>query len=421
MRMKLSLDRFDKNWKHLEHQEQWSRSFTLGFIELLYTATGRVVATTPFNTTDIDRVTRSIDSEAAESATTGMRGMHFGLRVSSTPGITPLSAHAGALNAVNMPPTDRAYFSGADIGIQVGLDNTAVTPTDRRLVKRISHGRRTPDAGDVTFESYTVLDDTDRTMNGAAVWTAQEFIPRVSHQIYSVDLKIWKTGNPGDLTVSIKGEDTPSGSRLPTSSLCPDLAVGTILQAAIPAASPGALTNCAFGTPVTIYAGHRYAIVARALGSSGGNSVQWRYDNLLATYERAWNPFWPSAFSRRMLSADSGATWALTDGSALLFQENGRSLGELEIGGCELSNLVFADPNGSFDIKRFFTNHCGSALAIAEVGINAIGQRSGVASALCPFVFLIARDYQDGAVWVAPIVVANTEILLVTYTPSITV
>lgn len=420
MRMKLALHRFDKNWKLLEKREMWSRSFTRGLIELLYNQCTQGTIAIPVSSVDMDMVTRLIDMEMVDGGNTLVHAHHNNLRVSSHAG---LAWQLGfSLNNSNQQPVSgselRAYVTGMDLGIQVGTGNTAVTPTDRRLYQRIGHGRRAADGGDVTFESYTVNDDGDQVMDAANDWCAQEFIPSVSHRIYSVDLKIFKTGNPGDLTVSIKGiYNAVSVFEVPITSVCADLSSGTILQAAIPAASPGALTNCVLTTPIDVYAGRRYCIVARALGSSPGNSVTWRRDAVGATYQRAFCP--SGALTSRLVSTDGGASYVRTEGSAYMFQENGRSVGEFEMGGTDLDNIAFADPNGSFEIKRFFTNHSGGAISVAEVGLHALAhknQANNATGSMAAYPFLIARDVVGPAVNVL-----DTEILLGTYTPSITV
>ncbi len=92
--------------------------------------------------------------------------------------------------------------------------------------------------------------------------------------------------------------------------------------------------------------------------------------------------------------------------------ENGESAGQMQYGGCEFPQLpAFADPNGSFTIRRYFTNISGGGITVEEVGIYAIGHHSDGA-----YIYCVARDV------VAPgVAVADTEILEVTYTFQITV
>jgi len=89
---------------------------------------------------------------------------------------------------------------------------------------------------------------------------------------------------------------------------------------------------------------------------------------------------------------------------------HGRAAGQLEYGGCELIGLAFADPNGQFTIRRYFTNNSGGLITVNEVGIYSVGQPAGSS-----YIFLIARDLTGG------VAVAHTELLRVTYVVQITV
>jgi hypothetical protein len=82
----------------------------------------------------------------------------------------------------------------------------------------------------------------------------------------------------------------------------------------------------------------------------------------------------------------------------------------MEYGGCELVNLLFSNPNGSLDIRRYFTNNSGGPITVQECGLYAAGTIDGGS-----FSFCIARDLTGG------ITVNHTEILRATYTLQITV
>jgi hypothetical protein len=94
---------------------------------------------------------------------------------------------------------------------------------------------------------------------------------------------------------------------------------------------------------------------------------------------------------------------------------HGRGGGELEYGGCELVNIAFADPDGEFTLRRYFTNLSGGGITVEETGIYAIGTEYDSASAGWAWPFCVARDLTGG------VAVADTEILRVTYVPQITV
>ncbi|MDD4985697.1 MAG: hypothetical protein PHQ43_07905 [Dehalococcoidales bacterium] len=402
MKTMLNLKRFDRNWKLLEERSQPSRSWTLGMLQMLYTSHLQFTSAAPYaGPTNVDRTIMPIDTESGPATL----GYTLGLNRVVAP-----SGHSATL-AVSGNWNEYMFGPGSSYGIQVGTDNTAATPTDKRLGRRIGHGRRAADGGDVAFESFTTDDAGDLIYD--VLWKAQQFIPQTDHQCRSVDLKLYKVGAPpNDLTVEIRGyKFNAAGGNMGPSDVV--LATGTVAAAGLGAA-PGAVVNCAFGTPVDLYAGHRYYIVARTVGGAAGNSYGWRYDSTGFAYRAGW--IQADGYSNFHLSPNSGATWTTTSQRCRYFTEYGRSQGEFEHGGTEVTNLVIANPNASFDIRKFFTNNSGGAITVNEVGIQSLGccHVSALGGHIYPV--LIAHDV------VAPgIAVANTEIILVTYTPSITV
>lgn len=91
---------------------------------------------------------------------------------------------------------------------------------------------------------------------------------------------------------------------------------------------------------------------------------------------------------------------------------HGEGAGQLLYGGTEVFGLTFANPNGEFTIRRYFTNVAGGAISVVESGIYAPAH---IKTTFTPYSFCIARDV-FGAV-----VVNNGEILRVTYIVQITV
>jgi hypothetical protein len=87
---------------------------------------------------------------------------------------------------------------------------------------------------------------------------------------------------------------------------------------------------------------------------------------------------------------------------------HGETSGKLLFSSTELYAITFTNPNGSFKIQRYFTNKSSGNVTIEECGIYALGGST--------YSFCICRDIVSPAV-----VVATTEILLVTYTVGITV
>jgi hypothetical protein len=97
-----------------------------------------------------------------------------------------------------------------------------------------------------------------------------------------------------------------------------------------------------------------------------------------------------------------------TDNSLATVIPQGKGQGQLLYDGTNLYGIVFSNPNGSFNIQRYFTNSSGDSITINEVGIYAVG--------LSAYPFCICRDLVSPGV-----TVANGQILNVVYTPQITV
>lgn len=162
------------------------------------------------------------------------------------------------------------------------------------------------------YENYMVKDDTGH-MILATAWLAQTFTPSISHIITSVKMKLYRKGDPGTLTVSIRAttDELPSGA---------DLCVGTTDINDITTIKPGEWIETTFTTTTLLLAGTRYAIVARVLTTTPGNYATWRADGTYAEYifgAKCWD------------AADSGATWTASpeggNHTDMMFQE----LGEL--------------------------------------------------------------------------------------------
>jgi hypothetical protein len=101
-----------------------------------------------------------------------------------------------------------------------------------------------------------------------------------------------------------------------------------------------------------------------------------------------------------------------TDNTLVARVNNGHAAGELEYGGTEVVLPTFVDPNGAMVIRRYCTNNSGGNITIQECGIYSPGWISNTVV----YMFCICRDVVGPAV-----VVADTEILVVTYTMQITV
>lgn len=91
---------------------------------------------------------------------------------------------------------------------------------------------------------------------------------------------------------------------------------------------------------------------------------------------------------------------------------HGTQAGRLEYGGCELIAIAFANPNGQFTIRRYFTNNSGGIITVQEAGIYSVGTDG---NSYYAWPFCIARDLTGG------VAVANTELLRASYVVGITV
>ena len=389
--MKLILDRLDREGRLLERREQPSRSFTKGFLQLLYVAHLQPTYAVPYSMPDITGAPRDVDSDGGGS-------WHLSkptLAIASPPGLTGInycsySANAGRWNCI---------VQGEKVGIQVGVGTDAVAPDDYALTSRIAHGVRPPDGANVSFESYKVNDNLDYEIY-ADKWCCQTFRPKVGHKLYSVKLKLYREGSPGTVTVAIYPvtEYKPAGSALVT---------GTTNGDTLTDISPGEWREITFPSQIDLVPGMDYAIVVHITGGSTTQNIHWRYGSADSEYPRG----------QRGYSANGGSSWTTSPGQAHMFEEFGRSIGEFQYGGCELIGLAFSDPNGEFTIRRYFNNACGVSKTVNECGIHAIGSQHGTSTGDgFAWPFCIAHDIVSPGV-----AVADAELLRATYVPQITV
>jgi len=391
--MKLILDRLDREGKLLERREQPAKSFTKSFIELLYVTH----AQTTHAMTDIRGAPVNIDS-AIGGQRTSSRGHKSTLALGSPPGQSQIMHPTGVCESGGpyelLVELIHEALLGEHLGIQIGVGTTAVTPTDYALESRIGHGVRPADGVNATFESYTT-GDNDNNEIYLTKWAAQYFRAQHQHKLYSVKIKAYRENLPGTITVDIYACDEtgkPSGTALVT---------GTTDGDTFTTDPGGEWREITFPSQPEIIPGLKYAIVVHCGGGST-NSLHWLFDTT-ANYPRGG----------LLTSANGGSSWTgpiATD--CFMFEEIGRSIGELQYGGCELYGLTFSDPNGEFTIRRYFTNQSGESRTINEAGMYAAA--SDYATATYPIG--IAHDIVSPGV-----AVADTELLRATYVPQITV
>ncbi len=407
LKTRLVLDRLSENGGLLERRDQPARSFLKRFIELLYIQHAEIPDGAPYWLRTIDSI------DFIGMITCSSRYHNNNLRVGSLPGGASLYMGIDAYNDIAQAQT----VPCSSLGLVVGNGTGAVTPTDERMGRVFGHGKRASDASPVIVESCTTGDDLDSDVYGN-YWVGQAIVPRLSHRITSVRVKIWRTGNPGDLTVRIRGatqgEYYGGGTRRPGSGA--DLATGTITQASIPTSSPGSFVECTFATPADLYMGRLYFIILTHAGGDTSNHTHWRQDQAGPSYERAVMTRYGSFIAN---SYNGGSTWNPSDDKAYMFEEYGQSPGEFEMGGTELAEMNISDPTAQFTIRRLFANNCGQPLTVNEAGLTAFMGKVYNSSGYyysSGDLFLIARDLVSPA-----IAVNNGEILRVSYVPQITV
>lgn len=148
----------------------------------------------------------------------------------------------------------------------------------------------------IVYDSYTEGIDFQKTvywLGATHVWFTQTFTPDVDYYIKSAVLKLYRTGTPGNITVSIRAagiNGKPTG---------PDLCTKTINGNAITTNTDGEEVTFLFSTPALLSAVVQYAIV---LKSPEGQLqyISWKIDKASATYSGG----------STYISYDAGDTWA---------------------------------------------------------------------------------------------------------------
>jgi len=392
---KLILERLSREGKLLERREQPAKSFVKGFIELLYITHSKIA----YTMTDITGAPVTIDSTVPTSVLAGRKHKST-FTLGSPPGQSQI-IHPSGISETSSPYELLSYIMqegllGEHLGIQIGIGTTPVTPTDYALESRVGHGVRAADGVNATFESYTTGDNDNEEIY-LTKWAAQYFRAQHQHKLYSVKIKAYRENLPGTITVDIYACDEtgkPSGSPMVTQTTDGDTFTTDL---------GGEWREITFPSQPEIIPGLKYAIVVHCGGGST-NSLHWLFDTSFAAYPRGG----------LLTSANGGSSWTGPAASdCFMFEEIGRSVGELQYGGCELYGLTFSDPNGEFTIRRYFTNKSGESRTINEAGLYAAGSDYND-NITCPF--CIAHDIVSPGV-----AVADTELLRATYVPQITV
>ncbi|MHA1290307.1 MAG: glycoside hydrolase family 78 protein, partial [Candidatus Thorarchaeota archaeon] len=141
------------------------------------------------------------------------------------------------------------------------------------------------------YVDHVYPDNTSFMVYGSN-WSAQSFTTSDVFTVTSVDLKLYRIGNPGTITVSIRETD---GDGYPTGN---DLCSGTYDGNTITTDTDGVWYEIAVGDGADLSDSTKYAIVVRATSGDFDNKIGWRADDS--------NDY---SYGRRDYSNDSGSSW----------------------------------------------------------------------------------------------------------------
>jgi len=206
------------------------------------------------------------------------------------------------------------------------------------------------------YDSYSVApDNAGINSTGASRWFAQTFTTTSAYYISAVKIYLYRVGDPGTVTVSIRA----------TSGGCPtgdgtDLCSGTIDGSTLTTDTFGDLTTINFTTSPLLADSTLYAIVVRSSTGAPANYLGWGADSGDASYTDG----------EGCNSTDSGDSWTCpymanwdfpfqTYGRDMPIQDRLYSKQLIAIGNAEVwressagTMAEFADANGVFDTNK---------------------------------------------------------------------
>jgi hypothetical protein len=204
-------------------------------------------------------------------------------------------------------------------------------------------------ANKTIYEYYTASNNNYlyTASSGQETELAQTFTPSVSHTVTCVNLKLFRYGSPGNVTISIR---TTDGNGHPTSSvLCSATIDANVLTTNT--AGEEKLISLGTGTPLT--AGTKYAIVVKGLNGDGANCTGVRM--------KASNVY---AGGCMEYSTNNGSSWSTTFDWDFWFEE-----GVVETTKTIITSANHGLSNGQSVIITSTTNYNGT-YAISEVATN---------------------------------------------------
>lgn len=408
MRTLLTVKRISHDGRVLDLRQGYSRSFLKHFIEALYLSHAHILTGTPLVVADVmGSLTRSVDGDSS-NYTTPNNYSKVNLQVAgpSGRGVVLMSDGSGDVGAKSVV-FPFAKMPGHVIGIMIGRDNTAVTPTDARLVDRVHHGRGASIAPGGGIDSVLAGDTIDGKYDTATGLLGMIYQPLRSCLMSSIQFKMFRTGNPGNVTCNVVGIYQANASQLFDDTTV--MATSNVVNGNLwGAASPGAWVTFTFAAPVLLQAGLTYYIYITPSRVDAANYVLWRE---IAT---SWGRWTRATAATTVL----GSVLTISTTRQPIFDLYGSAGAEMEYGATDIYGYSVVNPNASFAMRRIFMNNSGEAITVVESGIHVPLTRyitSLSAYDANAFVLCAARDVFAG------INVLNGESIEVTYTPSITV
>src|SRR4030042_351948 len=200
------------------------------------------------------------------------------------------------------------------------------------------------------YENYTTGDDDNGVINISTKLLAQTFTAESSHSVDSVNLKLSRVGNPGEVTASIRATDEaghPAGS---------DLTSGTLDGNSLTTNTSGEWREIAFSNPYALSGGVKYAIVISAPAADSSNRLRGRLASSSSAY----------AGGRFGRSEDNGSSWtaSATQDQDSMFEVWGDAIREVWVD----DDWVSANPGDDVDGHIFGYD----AFASIQDGIDAV-------------------------------------------------
>jgi hypothetical protein len=397
----------------LEKRRDYSRSFTQGLFDLLYLMMADVPYSLRYPVADIANASLNGEGRSypypqyTRNHKSTMQVVQFG---GSGTQLWAGSSHSTSSGHWNQVIQNHLFARSDNLGIVIGADGGAVSPTQRSLLQPIYHGLGASVGAAADFDNYQVGSNSAMTTNAANTWVGCVVYATRGFRLTGVRFLMYRLGSPGTLTLHIRrGKFNDDSSSVSWKQSTTDLnGLTTTNGDTLPTSPTYELREFTLPTPINIHPGIPYHfMISCALGAASVYGAI-RYQSSLT------NPR-----CCVLTSTDAGVSLSITTTSTPYFALRGTCQAEVEYGGSDIFGLLVANPNAQFTLGRIFRNLSGETINVREVGLygsytafyNATSDSVANAYSAC-----IARDTVSPA-----IALADGENLMVTYTPQITV